>query len=450
MKSLFYPECGPMPYESILSIYLKISHSNFIELTDLRKKIGGLWVNGKSGRMLITHKIEECLEDNIQGIAHHLPWKYAPAIALSSPASLMFCTECVKFGYHSVFNSICLHRVCPLHKRALSLACDACRRHFFKGFSAAHSIPRALEVCSKCGFQDIGLRREIKMRRSPKLQIALDYFGRAQARWYREIYGLYTAESGYSGLYYQSNLARAELSGPGERLFDMQSPESLAGRRQFSPPIACVSWFRTYLHDRLYRTDSPFHLADYLRLHSQREILNRLKVRFLGKHMRCYKEGCEIVGYPDGQPRTRSFCPLTVAFILVCLKMSYNTWPTPGSDFHDFSLKGSRNKESAPLLTSWSYREAVLVFLTILARLEYYVSEGQDFFVICRSEVIYFPDDRGVTLLRKSSYKFRCNCRNPQRRHLLSRNGAGGALIVECATQGNHVDGSSNPRQLVV
>ncbi len=408
-------------------------------------------VNDDRSQWLITRKIESSLDDVLPRVTDHLPWMHAPVSALDSPiAVLAFCVECLRFGYHSVFNSICLHRVCPLHKRALSLACDGCRRHFYKGFSAAQSIPRSFEVCSKCGFQDIGLRREIRMRRSPKLQIALDYFGSAQARWYREIYGLYTAESSYSGLYYQSSLARAELSGPGERLFDMRSPESLSGYREFSPPIACVSRFRTYLHDRLYRADSPFHLADYLRLHSQREILNRLKVRFLGKHMRCYKEGCEIAGYPDGQPRTRPFCPLTVAFILLCLKTSYNMWPTPGSDFHDFSPKDSKNKESAPLLTSWSYREAVLVFLTILARLEYYVSGGQDFFVICRSEVIYFPDDRGVTLLRKSSYKFRCNCRNPQRQHLLSRNGADGALMVVCATQGNHADGNAKPRQLVV
>lgn len=449
--SLYYPECGPMPYESIFSIYLKLSHGNFISLPELAKRLGGGVGNGDRSQWLITRKIESALDDVLPRVTGHLPWMHAPVSALNSPtAVLTFCVECLNFGYHSVFNSICLHRVCPLHKRALSVACNGCRRHFYKGFSPAQSIPRSLEVCGKCGFQDIGLRREIRMRRSPKLQSALDYFGSAQARWYREIYGLDTAESGYSGLYYQSSLARAELSGPGERLFDMRSPESLSGYRQFSPPIACIGRFRTYLHDRLYRADSPFHLGDYLRLHSQHEVLHRVKVRFLGKHFSCFEEGCEIAGYPDGQPKTTSFCALAVAFILLCLKAFYNIWPSSGSDFHDFSPNNAENTKPAPLLTNWSYREAVLVFLTILARLEYYVSEGHDFFVICRSEVIYFPDDRGVTLLRKSSYKFRCNCRNPQRQHLLSRSGSGGALMVVCAAQGDHVDGNLASKHLVV
>lgn len=451
MKPLYYPECGPMPYESIFSIYLKISHSNFISLPDLAKRLGGSMANEEKNRWLITRKIESNLDGSLPGVAHNLPWTYAPASALSIPAStLTFCAECVKFGYHSVFNSISLHRVCPLHKRALSLACDSCRRRFLKGFIGTQTIPRALEVCSKCRFQDIGLRREMRMRRAPRLEIALDYFGRAQAQWYREIYHLHSTEGGYSGLYYQSDLARAELSGPGERLFDMCSPESLSGRRQFSPPIACVRRFRTYLHDRLYQADSAFHLGDHLRLHSQSEILIRLRKRFLGNHMNCYQEACEMAGYPDGKAKTRPLCPLATAYVLLCLKAFYSIWPTPGSDFHDFSMLASIKKKPTQLITSWSYREAVLVFLTILARLEYYVSEGQNFFIICRSEVAYFPEGRGVTLVRKASYRFRCNCRNPQYQHLLSRDGVGGALVVECATQLNPVNAHSKLRQLVV
>lgn len=451
MRTLFYPECGPMPYESILSIYLKLSHSNFIELADLRRNLGGLWTNGESGRLLINYKIEECLEREIHEIAHHLPWKYAPAIALSSPASaLRFCAECVKFGYHSVFNSIQFHRMCPLHKRALSLACVTCRQRFLKGFTTCQTIPNTIGICSTCGFQDMGLRDEIKKRRAPGLAIALEHFGRAQARWYQEIYSFHAREPGYSELYYQSELGRAELSGPCERFFNMHSPEKLSGRQYISPPITCVGSFRTYLHCRLYMAASRFALGDHLRLHSQIEILIRVKERYLGKHADCCRDMCKIADYPDGKLVIRPMCSVATAYILLCMKARYNVWPSPGSICQDFSLLASLGSSAPSFVSCWTYREAVLVFFTILARLEYYVSEGANFFVICRSETVYFPSRRGLTVLRKASYKFRFSCRIPSEKLLIARDGLGGALMIICTPQRDHADPHSKLKTLVV
>lgn len=301
--NIYYPDCGPMPYESIFTVYIKLSHSNFACLSDLAKRFGGNPSDEYGSRWHITWEVEKELGKKFLGLATHLPWRYAPADVLNSPMiEFTFCVECIKFGYHSVFNSINFHRVCPLHKRLLSVACDACRRGFFKGFTASH-IPSISQPCINCGFQEIGLRREMRMRRTRGLEVALAHFGRAQADWYRKIYDSGTTESDYSGLYYQSDLARAELTGAGERLFRMLSPESLAGYRQLSSPSVFVSRFRTYLHERIYSADSTFDLSDYLRLHSQAEILRRVKERYLAKHEKCYEECSLLAGYPDGQSR---------------------------------------------------------------------------------------------------------------------------------------------------
>ena len=445
---IYYPECGPMPYESIYSIYIKLSHSNFVCLPDLARQFGGGVPDEDRSHWLITRKIERGLENNLLDLTAHLPWTHAPANALISPmATFTFCIECVKFGYHSAFNSINLHRVCPMHKRSLSVACDSCRRRFFKGFTNAH-IPSVSERCDKCGFQEIGLRREIRMRRSLGLEAALDYFGRAQADWYRKIYELEGAESGYSGLYYKSDLARTELTGAGERLFEMLSPESLAGVRQFSPPFMVAGRFRTFVHERIYRCDSDFYLGDYMRLHSQVEILSRVKNRFLAKHSQCYEDGCLIAGYPDGQSRTIPLCPLALAFILLCIKASNHVWPMPGSDF--VLLSDFNRRKSPKLLTNWTYREAVLVFLTILARLEYHMSKGQNFAILCRPDVVYFPNERGATLLQMTTYNFRSQCRTPLRKNLLTRNDSGGAFVALCATESYQTRENSKLRELIV
>lgn len=438
-----------MPYESIYSLYIKLSHSSFVHLPDLAEGFGGRAPDEHWTRWHITRRIEKGLESIFLDLAPHLPWTHAPTLALNTPVTeFTFCVECIKFGYHSVFNSINLHRVCPLHKRPLSVACDICRRSFFKGFTNAH-ITGISERCIKCGFQEVCLRREMRMRRAPGLEVALARFGRAQADWYRQIYDLGVTESGYSGLYYKSALARSELTGAGERFFEMLSPESLAGYRQLSPPSLFVNRFRTYLHERIYRADSAFDLGDYLRLHSQVEILSRVKRRFLAKHAQCYEDACIIASYPDGQSRTTSLCPLALGFILLCLKASNDIWPTPASAF-PFSPDDSDSKKSPRLLTSWSYREAVLVFLTILARLEFYVSERRDFVILCRPDVVYFPNECGPTLLRTTTYKFRSQCRNPLGRDLLSRGGSGGAFVALCAGRNFQKCEKPKLRELIV
>jgi hypothetical protein len=452
MKTFFYPGFAPMPYESIFSIYLKISRNNYIPLVELAKRLGGSTIEGpQKARWQFSPRAEDGLREIMPSLAEHLPWTFTPMLALTSPAStLNFCDECIRFGYHSVFNSIELHGVCPLHKRPLSTACLGCKRRYLKGFVSTDMIPYHSEVCSKCGFQEIGARQEIQMRRAPGLIEALRSFGEIQSEWYKGINYLHYSQLGYSDLYYKSKLARSELSGCCEAYLNIQSPESLSGLQSERVKIICVGRFRSYMHDRLYSEYSTFALGDYMRLHSQSDILLRLKGRFLCKHLSCLEEVCRMVRYPDGQSRTIKLCPLALSYVLLCIKASDGVWPTSGSDCHQLLSLVSGGGFAATWISSWTYREAVLVFLTILARLEYYTRQKESFVVICRPDVDYFPDRLGRTLVRKSSHAFRSCCQYPNSKCYLTRNGAGGALEVFNIQRENPSPASVQLRQLIV
>jgi len=452
MTNLFYLGGGPLPYESIFSVYLKISHNNFMPLAALAKKLGGSRQEGRNrARWLFSAKTEENLEAFLPDLAQHLPWTYAPMTALFSPAYILsFCDECIRFGYHSVFNSIMFHRVCALHKRELRVACSICTRTFLKGFVDSDRIPHWTEVCEKCGFQEISARKEIRMRRDPDLKGALDRFGREQAIWYRKISGVITPEfTGYSDLYYDSMLARSELSGSFEQYLNMRSPERLAGGQPMRMPIAFVGRFRSYVGGTHYRGPT-FNSMDNRRLHSQAEILIRLKARFLSRHLSCFNRICQLAEYPNGQPKEISLCPLAMAYVLLCIKASHDSWPSPGSDCHQMLSLDSENGSSATWRSCWDYREAVLLFLTILARLEHYLYQEESFFVVCRPEVNYFVSSKVGVLIRKSSYSFRSCCRNLRCSYVVSRDGVGGPLLISSATHNEHLDYSDRTRVLSI
>lgn len=452
MKSLFYPEPGPMPYESVISVYLKISHCNFMSLSDLAKTFGSSKGNEESSRWRITSRVEDGLEKVFSGVACHLPWTYAPITALNNPAiTLNFCPECIKFGYHSVFNWINLHAVCPLHKRSLDRACTACRVRFLRGFESSQAIPHQQGICDKCGFQQIGLRDELKMRRAQGLSPALDAFGAMQAKWYNRVGDLDGTGCGYAMLYYRSELARDDLTGPLERLFNELSPEQLSGNFIPSLPIACIGSSRTYFHDRIYANGSEFQLGDHMRLHSQRVIFEYLKERYLTHHSSCCHEMFSLADYPDGQQQTKVLCPQALAYALLCLKARYESWPAAGSFFQDIAATEYSVNRPPQISSGWSYRELTLMFLTILGRLECMACLGESFYLIARSGTVYFPDHPGMTILRKSSFKFRNNCKKSKiNRLVISRSGPGGALMISCDATSSKESEATRLKHLVV
>jgi hypothetical protein len=427
MKDIFYPAGGPMPYESIYSIYLKVSHANFLSLNAAVGKTQDII----SDHQWAQHKLTKKLKRKFNGLEDHLPWSYVPAAALGRATDeLRFCQDCIKFGYHSVFNSVSFHQVCILHKCALKVACRSCTKNFFRGFRDSITIPNIMDLCENCGFFNIGFYTELSMRRGKELMGALRSTGEAQARWYKAIQELDGSGCGYCDMYYTNSISRAELTGPFEKILHLQSPEVIARTRCDDQPIALVGRYRVRGraggHGRL----GEFSAKDKLRLHSNQEIFAKIEQRYFAHHRACLAELNEITAYPDGAARSTVFCPMALAYVLMRMKYRYEVWPTPGS-VSVLRLDSSNN----PLPTfapCWNYREAALVFLSILGRLQFHVAQGDNFILLSRPEIEYFGGRSWPVIFRRISYPFRVLCRGQMPTIKVERSGFGGPILVRC------------------
>lgn len=422
-ERLFYPECGPMPYESIYSIYLKFSYLNGIKLSAVDRPLNIISEQQWSG-----HVLTSWLESRVADIDSHLPWRYAPYkyIYSNKLGGFRFCKECIRFGYHSVFNSILTHNVCALHKCSLTRACFHCAEEYLHGFRPCQSIPHFMKKCSVCGFQRIELTREFRMRRSPRLLSSLEEFGRRQAEWYESIFDV---DLVYFNHYCEQDEQRNYLTGSFEILTKLKSPETLAG---FSRVIqSCI--FVELGRDRDCGQSYP---------ETQGAICEQLEARHLGRHQYCLRFLNEMLRYPDGAETTVNLCPISLAYLILRIKGVYGKWPVPGST--------SINLAGMPELASWgrisdpisNYRGAFLLFLSILGRLQYHISQGCSFAILCR------PDKRHLivgeterVIIKKATYSFRSMCQRSSSRVRLFRNGVGGPITVIVEADKCSVDG---------
>lgn len=422
--SLFYPECGPMPYESIYSIYLKLSHLNRIKTHAMDRPL-----NIVSERQWSGHILTNWLESNVANIGSHLPWRYAPCGYINNTIEgFRFCRECIKFGYHSVFNNIKTHNVCVLHKCFLTKACLHCAREYMGGFRSGQSIPHFTSECNSCGFQCIELTREIRMRQSPELIYALEKFGQRQAEWYESIFD-------FDILYFKKYCAHEEFrdyqTGPLEVLLKSQSPETLAGLPQGDQSFIFVGLDKK---------------SDYCQpyVEMQLKICEQIEARHLGRHQNCLKRLNDMIRYPDGSETTIDLCPMSLAYLILRIKGIYGKWPIPGSS--SINIRGMTEAlafehVSDPII---NYRSAFLVFLSILGRLQFYISKGRSFAILCRPEQRYLiKGESGCVIIKKAKYTSRSMCRSAASKATLFRNGVGGPILVLVATDSDRFKSTS-------
>lgn len=430
-ERLFYPECGPMPYESIYSIYLKLSKLNCLKSSAMD---GALRI--VSEQQWTGHALTNWLESNVADIDSHLPWRYASCkhISPNTLEKLRFCNECIRFGYHSVFNNICTHSVCALHKRPLTKACLLCARGYFLGFRADRSSPQLMSKCYVCGFQCIDFIREIKMRHSPGLLDTLEEFGRRQAEWYESIFDVDVV---YFNKYCHQDEQRDYLTGPLEALTNLKSPETLAGYPQDNQSFIFVGLDRA----KDYRQSYP---------QEQVDICEQFEARHLGRHQNCLKLLNEMIRYPDGAAMTVNLCPTSLAYLIFRIKGIYGKWPIPGSS--SINVTGMADLPpwghvSDPIL---NYRSAFLFFLSILGRLQHHVSKGCNFVILCRPDQRYLiKGESERVIIKKASYFFRSMCRSPASRVRLFRDGVGGPILVMVEAGGGSFKGYSGIKRVI-
>lgn len=423
MNDFFYPVSEPMPYESILSIYLKMSHANFIGLPSLGRVLGNARLDTQRVWQWFQVDSIEILKLKFPKLENYLPWNYAPFEGFADLGKgLVFCPYCIRFGYHSVFNLVRSHKVCTLHKCSLLLACSFCSDSYLRGFQVSKPIPQITSRCQECGFYDIGLVREVKMRRSRGLENALQYFGGIQASWYTQVKKSYDEGSIHSAYYYKLLACRQDFTVPFERAFCMQSPERIAKIGRDDQPIAWI------------KLPSLAEVRPREKYGRRNEIMQEacasLELSYLSSHRACLDSINTVTCYSDGAARKTKLCPVALAYVLLRLKLAYLNWPVPGS-VSALASGFACAEDVVPLLgPEANYRELRVAFLSILGRLQFQVSEGKDFLILCRLNIFLPGRYSPLTFIRKSSYGFRSLCRTPASTLEVYRDEFGGPLLI--------------------
>lgn len=411
-RRLFYPSCGPMPYESIYSIYLKLSYINFLKLRDL-----GAPLEVEASRQWEKHELTNWLLSNIADIHKHLPWSYLSDSHWRSQIrpGVLFCKKCIKFGYHSVFNEIASHHVCVLHRCELSKACHVCASAYTAGFLQGSVIPFSMAPCTTCGFQHIALCKELRMRRSRSLIMALERYGFYQDEWYSAIKRLDRTLAGDTRRYWEFSDFREQLTGPFEGLTNQMSPETLSGADQDKQPFALVGM-------GLEGDDSfPFGKSE-----PAGEVFEKIERRYLESHQDCLRRLNRVLDYPCGFPAEADLCPMALAYLLLRVKCLYEIWPMPGST----AIPLGRCYAKDRIGYAQCYRSAAINFLSILGLLQYHISKGENFLLLRRPLTSIGGYASRYSIIRKASYTFRSLCRSHPACIKVFRNGFGGPLQI--------------------
>lgn len=405
---LFYPSCGPMPYESIYSIYLKLSYMNFLKLRAL-----GAPLEVGTSKQWEKHELTSWLQNNVLDIHKHLPWNYLDDTRRRG--GLLFCKKCVGFGYHSVFNEIASHHVCILHKCELSEACNVCRYAYTSGFLKDSAIPFSMAPCTTCGFQHIAICKELRMRRSRSLIMTLERYGFYQDEWYSAINRLDRKLAGDTRRYWVFSDFREQLTGPFEGLTNLMSPETLLGVAQDKQPFALV---REYVGEA-----DPL---TYWKSEPAFKVFEKIERRYLEKHQDCLRLINQVLDYPSGFPVEADLCPMALAYLLLRIKCLYEIWPIPGST----KIPLGRFYAKDRIGYAQTYRSATISFLSLIGLLQYHISKGENFLLLRRPPPYIGQYASSYSIIRKSSYTFRSLCRSHSACIKVFRDGFGGPLHV--------------------
>lgn len=420
MKNIYYPNHGVLPYESQISIILKISRLNFVEL-DRLKMIWGQDNNWDCSTKLFSEvaifgKIG-ATESNI--VYHHIP----PAFVRDIRHEFSFCSECNDLGYHSVFNLIANHSVCTLHKCTLQLACDICRKKFLLGFDFDETRSQTKGRCPDCGFVNTDLASSIRKCQSASLLHAVSRAGDHVSAWYHSVSNLYYQHDIDAFDYYSSGNDRQILTSPLAEKLGIPSPEHIA---KCVPITGKVHWIGHpgYISHR----DGATFL---MRRQTIAEACREIEVKYLSRHFACM-QSMNILTNPLIESRgIHRFCPVALAYAILRLKLENDIWPTSSPSSSCLSA-GIANFKAivSPLGRTGKPQELTVYFLHVLGELQFMISKGRNFWVVCGNDRCGGDHVRRRCYLRKTTLKFRYSCQVFGTCTTISRQGIHGALMI--------------------
>lgn len=436
----YYPSVGPLPYESMFSIFIKLSHVNFTEYSALREITGS--INLKPGVMRHWYKLKPTieLESIVPDLTNHLPFDFAPPKGLRDLSrDFAFCPECIRFGYHSVFNVIKFHDFCVLHKCRLSIACKLCTESYLRGFRFREPIPKLLIPCDKCGFADVGLMKEIEMRRNRHLHQALRSYGEKQAEWYSRVKQFHDLGSPYYWGYYNSAASRKNLTGPFEQAAEMESPERCA---QLVTDSQRIFWLQ---HPKI----KPERFSNGNRSCSLNITLEVIQHRYLASHRECLKCMTLLTEFPDGFCKKSGFCAVALAYILMLKKIECGDGPGPASVRAIDAGYGYSGDLRAKMGEGDCYRELRALFLSILGRLQFQISQCSNFFIMCHWNGEFSAFNKLPIYIRRSSYAFRNVCKISSANLEVTRYEYGGPIYVSSLDYNVKVFGKPTEQMII-
>lgn len=434
MRTLFYPKVGVMPFESAVSIFLKISRINFMTPAEVSKFFGSPLIS--VGTLCGWQR-----DDFIDRVAPHLPMSISNLPVGPAPAyrmrdvrkELVFCPQCIRFGYHSVFHMIKHHGFCSIHNRALATACELCTKNYINGFAREQLNRKKNTQCQACGFICVDMVTELKMRGGSSVVEMLQRNGERLSRWYQAVNELAMARQPEAVRYYSSSSGRILVGDILEQLTQQPQPDECARDRRF---IQKVIWLANpaFIPAR----DG----VDFtIRKKTVEQTCKDIEKKFLKEHMGCLSNIDLLTNNLNVKPQKFVFCPVALAYTLLRMKLAHRDWPNlAGGSVLNAGFSEFRDLVSGLGKTA-EIRELRILFLHILGELQFMVQKQHDFKVICRYNARLSPKSPWPLYLRKASYSFRCSCKRHARTQLRICGPAGKGLDISANV---HSEGNRN------
>lgn len=434
MRTLFYPKVGVMPFESAVSIFLKISRINFMTPAEVSKFFGSPLIS--VGTLCGWQR-----DDFIDRVAPHLPMSISNLPVGPAPAyrmrdvrkELVFCPQCIRFGYHSVFHMIKHHGFCSIHNRALATACELCTKNYINGFAREQLNRKKNTQCQACGFICVDMVTELKMRGGSSIVEMLQRNGERLSRWYQAVNELAMARQPEAVRYYSSSSGRILVGDILEQLTQQPQPDECARDRRF---IQKVIWLANpaFIPAR----DG----VDFtIRKKTVEQTCKDIERKFLKEHMGCLSNIDLLTNNLNVKPQKFVFCPVALAYTLLRMKLAHRDWPNlAGGSVLNAGFSEFRDLVSGLGKTA-EIRELRILFLHILGELQFMVQKQHDFKVICRYNARLSPKSPWPLYLRKASYSFRCSCKRHARTQLRICGSAGKGLDISANV---HSEGNRN------
>lgn len=420
MNGVYYPNYGILPYESAISIILKASRLNFIELERLAVLIADPKSPLCTGNPLFNKNIPESLgATELNLIENYI----SPVFMRDVKVEFFFCIECSKVNYHSVFNLMNYHSVCSLHKCALRRACVHCIKYFMQGFVSITSILSVSSQCRDCGFSIPEAAREIRMCQNHSMLKAMSRQGHNLAQWYHAINSLAMQADEIALEYYSSENSRALFTELLEQKLCLPSPERLANQLKSQ--------------NRVYWLHQPAYISErdginfVVRQQTLDEACRAIETKYLSTHYACMQAIDALTSPYLEEPCIYSFCSVSLAYALLRIKLESGTWPTsdPSSSFWSSGFFNFKHVAS-PLGRNSNLQELTLMFLHILGELQFMISKRRNFLVVCGDVKSLSPRLNQMVYVRRTTPSFRSICKSEEIDIKISRLMLRGPLLV--------------------